>query len=51
MLDETYRRYLKERPVEQEDAWAVDRLCETGLLRIHLRDGRVHAYARPSKRL
>lgn len=46
VLDATYRKYRKEKLVEEEDIWAVNQLCETGLLKVSFHGGRVFAYAK-----
>lgn len=45
LLDVTYRKYRKDRPVDREDVWAVERLSESDLLRVYFEDGRPFATA------
>ncbi len=49
LLDLTYRKYLRGRPVEVEDIWAVDRLCESGLLHVYFENGEPCATAKSQR--
>lgn len=46
LLDITYRKYRKGRPVEEKDIWAVERLSESNLLEVYFKGGEPYAIAR-----
>jgi len=45
ILDITYRKYRKGRPVEEEDVWAIRRLSESDLVRMYFKGDRLYATA------